>query len=97
MSTHNTHYTTNVGTLTNKDVGRHFLMLDGAEFVLLGFVLMRSRILRSGTTVLKFFSRCSGWSLNASNAEVSTDPSFWYCLADKSNSEFVSALYKRVA
>lgn len=97
MSTHNTHYATNVGTLTNNDIGRHFLMIDGSEFVLLGFVLMRPRILRSGTTVLKFFSRCSGWSLKASNAEVSTDPSFWYSLVDKSNSEFVSALYKKVS
>lgn len=97
MSTHNTHYTTTaVGTLTNKDVGRHFLMFDGAEFVLLGFVLMRSCILRSGTTVLKFFSRRSGWSLKASNADVSPDPSFMYSIVDKSKFEFVSALYKRI-
>ena len=91
------HYPTTVGILTNKDVGRHFLMLDGAEFVLLGFVLIRLCVLRSGTTVLKFFSRCSGWSLKASNAEVATDPSFFSPLVDKSKSEFVSALYKRVS
>lgn len=96
MSTHNTYYATYVGTLTNKDIGRHYLMIDGSVFVLLGFVLMRPRILRSGTTVLQFFSRCSGWSLKSSNAEVSTDPSFWNSLVDKSNSDCVSALYKKV-
>lgn len=97
MLTHNTHYTTKVGTLTNKDIGRHFLIIDGAEFVLLGFVLRRSCMSRSGITVLKFFSRRAGWTLKASKAVVSTDSSFLYPLVDKSKFEFVSALYKKVS
>lgn len=97
MSTHNTHYATNSGTLDNRDLYHHYLLIDGVDYVLEGFVLCRSVFLRSGTQAIKFFSRNGGWSFDSDSAELATSPDIWRSLADKNKSEFVQALFKRVS
>ena len=97
MPIRNKHYATDVGTLDNRDLYHHYLMIDGVDYVLVGFVLCRSVFLRSGTQVIKFFSRNCGWSFDSDSAELATSPDIWRSLVDRSKSEFVQALFKKVS